>query len=207
MEQPSQAGLVRGIRRWDLVALVINSVIGAGIFGLPSTVYAKAGTYSLLAFLACAVLVILLVLCFAEVTSRFTQTGGPYLYARDVFSPWIAFQVGWLLWLTRLTAFAAVCNLLIQYLGFFWPPAETGAWRTGIITLIVTVLMTINIVGVRTSALVGDVFTVGKLLPLLLFVIVGLFFIDPQRYSPEAATQLWRLLDRGSAAGLRVHGL
>jgi amino acid transporter len=186
MRQSSETDLVRGIRRWDLVALVVNSVIGAGIFGLPATVYAKTGPYSLLAFMACAVLVILLVLCFAEVTSRFTRTGGPYLYAREVFSPWIAFQVGWLLWLTRLTAFAAVCNLLIQYLGYFWPAAEAGAGRAAIITLIVTVLTAINIAGVRTSALVGDVFTVGKLLPLVLFVAVGLFFIEPRHYSTEA---------------------
>src|SRR3954453_12916417 len=101
MEQPSQPALVRGIRRWDLVALVVNSVIGAGIFGLPSKVHKLTGTYSLLAFVACAVLVVLVVLCFPEVTSRFTQTGGPYLYAREVFHPVVAFQVGWLSWLTR----------------------------------------------------------------------------------------------------------
>src|SRR5687767_4072007 len=156
MEQSSPASLVRGIRRWDLVALVVNSVIGAGIFGLPATVYEKTGTYSLLAFVVCAVLVILIVLCFAEVTSRFTQTGGPYLYAREVFSPWIAFQVGWLLWLTRLMAFATVCNLLIDYLAYFWPPAKDEVSRAIIITLIVALITVINVIGVRTSALVGD---------------------------------------------------
>src|SRR5688572_8891012 len=109
--EPTEAGLVRGIRRWDLVALVVNSVIGAGIFGLPSKVYALTGVYSLLAFAACAALVVMLVLCFAEVASRFTHTGGPYLYAREVFHPLVAFQVGWLVWLTRLTAFATIANL------------------------------------------------------------------------------------------------
>src|SRR5215213_2723099 len=80
-------GLVRGIRRWDLVAVAINGIIGAGIFGLPSKVFALIGPYSLIAFAACALVVTLIVLCFAEVGSRYTETGGPYLYAREAFGP------------------------------------------------------------------------------------------------------------------------
>ncbi|MGZ5435590.1 MAG: amino acid transporter, partial [Pyrinomonadaceae bacterium] len=72
----SGEGLVRGIRRWDLVAVTINGIIGAGIFGLPSKTYALIGTYSLLAFIACALVVTLIILCFAEVGSRFEETGG-----------------------------------------------------------------------------------------------------------------------------------
>ncbi|MGH9801367.1 MAG: APC family permease, partial [Blastocatellia bacterium] len=78
-------GLVRGIRRWDLVAVAINGIIGAGIFGLPSKVFALIGPYSLIAFVACGLVVSLIVLCFAEVSSRFSDTGGPYLYARAAF--------------------------------------------------------------------------------------------------------------------------
>src|SRR6266446_4263854 len=106
------AGLLRGIRKWDLVAVAINGIIGAGIFGLPARVYALIGTYSLIAFVACAVVVILIILCFAEVSSRFDETGGPYLYAREAFGPAVGFEVGWLSWLARLTAFAANCNLM-----------------------------------------------------------------------------------------------
>src|SRR6185369_3900082 len=93
-----EADLVRGIRRWDLVALTINGIIGAGIFGLPSKVYALIGTYSLIAFVACALVVALIILCFAEVGSRFEETGGPYLYAREAFQPAVAFEIGWLFW-------------------------------------------------------------------------------------------------------------
>jgi len=106
MEQLSQKGLVRGIGRWDLVALTINSIIGAGIFGLPSKIYGLAGVWSVLAYLVCAALVTLITLCFAEVGSRFTETGGSYLYARVAFGSVIGFEVGWLLWLARMTAFA-----------------------------------------------------------------------------------------------------
>jgi len=105
------AGLARGLRRWDLVALVVNSIIGAGIFGLPATVFARAGTYSLLAYVVSAAALALVIVCFAEVGSRFKATGGPYLYARETFGPAIGFQVGWLLWLGRIAGFAALVNL------------------------------------------------------------------------------------------------
>ena len=74
----TRSGLVRGIGRWDFLALAINSSIGAGIFGLPSQVYALTGAYSLLAFLVCAILIILIVLCSAEVASHFNDTGGSF---------------------------------------------------------------------------------------------------------------------------------
>jgi basic amino acid/polyamine antiporter, APA family len=121
VQNTPEEGLVRGIRRWDLVAVAINGIIGGGIFGLPATAFGLIGTYSLIAFAACALVVTLLILCFAEVGSRFQETGGPYLYAREAFGPTIAFEIGWLIWLARLTAFAANCNLMINYLGFFWP--------------------------------------------------------------------------------------
>ena len=87
MQNQPDADLVRGIRRWDLVAICINGIIGAGIFGLPSKFYALIGTYSLIAFVVCALIVALIILCFAEVSSRFDETGGPYLYAREAFGP------------------------------------------------------------------------------------------------------------------------
>src|SRR5882757_7196458 len=121
----STKGLVRGIRKWDLIAVTINGIIGAGIFGLPAKVYALIGSYSLIAFVVCALVVTLIILCFAEVGSRFDATGGPYLYAREAFGPTVAFEVGWLIWLARLTAFAANCNLMVSYLAFFWSSASS----------------------------------------------------------------------------------
>lgn len=178
--------LVRGIRRWDLVALVVNSVIGAGIFGLPGKVYRTTGSYSLLAFVVCAAVVVLLVFCFAEVTSRFSSTGGPYLYARQVFPPVVAFQVGWLLWLTRLTAFAAISNLLVTYLAYFWPAATSPFWRPAILTGVVLALALVNVWGVRQSAIFSNIFTVGKMTPLLLFILVGLCFVDRDSFAFES---------------------
>ena len=179
----TEEGLIRGIRRWDLLAIAINGIIGAGIFGLPSDVYGRIGSYSLIAFVACALVVTLIIICFAEVGSRFNDTGGPYLYAREAFGSTVGFEVGWLIWLARLTAFAANCNLLVSYLGFFWSGATGGIGRPAIITFVVLALASLNMVGVRETAIVSNVFTVGKLVPLIIFIAAGLFFINPQNYS------------------------
>ena len=186
----ANSSLVRGIRRWDLVAVTINGIIGAGIFGLPSKVYGLIGGYSLLAFVACALVVMLIILCFAEVGSRFEETGGPYLYAREAFGPAVAFEVGWLIWLARLTAFAANCNLMINYLSFFWAPANTGIIRALIIIGVVTALTVLNVLGVRQAAVASNIFTIGKLLPMLVFIGVGVFFLNSSAFAlgPRPAT-------------------
>jgi amino acid transporter len=175
--------LLRAMRRWDLVALVLNFIVGAGIFGLPSRVQALAGDYSLLAYVACACCVFLIILCFAEVSSRFSETGGLYLYARVTFGPLVGFQIGWLSWLARLTGFAALCNLFADYLVVFVPAAGAGPARMSAVVLVVVALTVVNLRGVRESSTFNNVFTLGKLLPLLLLVAGGLFVVDPAAYS------------------------
>lgn len=183
MAQATRTKLVRGIGRWDLVALGINLVVGAGIFGLPSRVYSLSGPASLIAYVICGVAVGLVVLCFAEVSSRFTETGGPYLYAREAFGPLVGFEVGWLRWLAGVTAFAANSNLLVDYLSYFWPPASGDLWRALLVTASTLALTTLNLMGVRDTAVASNIFAVAKLLPLLLFLLIGLFFVDPKALS------------------------
>jgi amino acid transporter len=181
--------LIRGLGRWDFTAVAVNTIIGAGIFGLPAKVYAGIGSYSLIAFVACAMIIALIVLCYAEVSSRFTATGGPYLYAREAFGSVVGFEVGWLYWIVRVATFAANCNLLVTYLGFFVPGTNEGALRIAFVTFVVLIITVVNLVGIRESALMTNFFTVGKLLPLAIFVVVGLFFISPENFtfsvSPE----------------------
>jgi basic amino acid/polyamine antiporter, APA family len=181
--------LVRGIGRWDLTAIVINTIIGAGIFGLPSKVFAEIGTYSLFAFAACAVIIGLIVLCHAEVGSRFSATGGAYLYAKEAFGPTTAFEVGWLYWIVRMATFAANVNLFVTYAGVFWPSAAAPAGRIAIIAGVVGLLTAINILGVRQAAIFTNIVTVGKLAPLLLFVLVGLFYLEPANFNFEVLPQ------------------
>ncbi len=186
MIRTTREGLVRIIRRRDLVAVILNSIIGAGIFGLPGAVFALAGVYSLAAFVFCAFLILLIVLCFAEVSSRYRQTGGPYLYAREAFGPAVGFEVGWLIWIARITAFAANCNLLVAYFAFFVPAADAGAGRALLITLVVTALTAVNVTGVRDATILADTLIVAKLLPLVLFVGIGVFAVDPDSYTLTA---------------------
>ncbi|HKX84947.1 MAG TPA: amino acid permease [Pyrinomonadaceae bacterium] len=178
----NEAKLVRGIGRWDFIAIVINTIIGAGIFGLPSKVYAQIGSYSLIAFVACALIVGLVALCYAEVSSRFSSTGGPYLYAKEAFGPVVGFEVGWLYWIVRVTTFAANCNLLVTYLGFFIEGANEGLVRIAVISVVVLVIVVVNLIGVRESSFATNIFTIGKLLPLVVFACVGLFFIQPANF-------------------------
>ncbi|HEX3102135.1 MAG TPA: APC family permease [Pyrinomonadaceae bacterium] len=175
--------LIRGIGRWDFTAIVINTIIGAGIFGLPAKIYAQIGSYSLIAFSACAVIMGLIVLCYAEVSSRFAKTGGPYLYAREAFGSLVGFEVGWLYWIVRVATFAANCNLLVTYLGFFIPSANEGWFRIGFISFVVLLITVVNILGIRESATMTNIFTAGKLLPLFILAGVGLFFIQPTNFS------------------------
>ena len=175
--------LVRGLGRFDFTALVINGIIGAGIFGLPSKVYAQIGSYSLLAFVACSVIVGLIVLCYAEVSSRFSATGGSYLYAREAFGHAVGFEVGWLFWIVRVATFAANCNLLVIYLGFFIPGANEGAMRIVLVCLVTSIITFVNLLGIRESAMMTNILTVGKLAPLLIFAVVGMFFVQPGNFT------------------------
>lgn len=175
--------LIRGLGRWDLAAVAINTIIGTGIFILPAKVFGLIGSWSLFAFIACAVIVGLIVLCFCEVSSRFDSTGGMYLYAKEAFGSEIGFEVGWLYWVVRVATFAANCNALLLYLSFFIDGADTGAARVLIISIIVIGTAVINIAGVRQTAVATNIFTVGKILPLLVFAAIGIFFIRPGNFS------------------------
>src|SRR5256714_9800923 len=154
----SNDGQIRGTRRWYLVSIAINGIIGGGLFGWPASVFSLIGSYSVIAFVVCALVVTLIILCFAEVGSRFDETGGPYLYAREALGPTVAFGIGWLIWLARITAFAANCNLLITYLSYFWLTATAPVWRASIIVFIVVVLAITNVLGIRQAAIFSNVF-------------------------------------------------
>lgn len=174
----AEEALDRALGRRDLTLFAVNRVIGAGIFGLPAVLYAAVGPASAVAMALAALLVAGITLCFSEVGSRFRDTGGPYLYAHEAFGPVVAFEVGWLLWVTQLGGFAAVTNLMVNYAGWFFPGITAPSWRAAAITAVVFALAMINVLGVRRAAIVNNVLTTAKMVPLLLFVVVGLFLLD-----------------------------
>lgn len=179
----NESKLVRGIGRWDLTAVAINTIIGTGIFILPAGVFGLIGSYSLFAFVLCAVIVGLIVLCFCEVSSRFHLTGGMYLYGREAFGPEIGFEIGWLYWIVRVATFAANCNAMLAYVGFFVGGVNEGVTRIAIISVVVIGITFINLLGVRETAVVTNIFAVGKIVPLLIFAAVGIFFIEPANFN------------------------
>lgn len=175
MIQPTPvAQLRRELGRWDLTAIGINQVIGAAVFALPASLAAHVGGWSPILIVAIGFTSLLIAATFAEVSSRFDATGGPYLYTKAAFGRFAAFEVGWMQWFTRVASWASVINVLVTSLGFYWPVVTTGATRTLLLTAIIGVLAAINILGIRQSASVVNALTIGKLVPLLLFIVVGM---------------------------------
>ncbi|MBK8520327.1 MAG: amino acid permease [Chitinophagaceae bacterium] len=174
--------LNRSITKWAMVLLVINGVVGSGIFGLPAKTFKETGVYSIAAFGVCAIAVFIIILCFAEVSSRFTKTGGPYLYALSSFGPLPAFLTGWLLLVTRFITYAALINLLVTYLSVFSEWFTQPSSRIITIILLTGLLALINHLGVKDSTRVNNFLTFAKLLPLFLFIIVGFFFIETKNF-------------------------
>jgi basic amino acid/polyamine antiporter, APA family len=168
-----QTGLVRTLGRWSLAALALNSVIGSGIFGLPSTVAAYLGQRSVVAVLIAGAAMAIIIACFAEVSSQFSEAGGPYLYARTAFGRLTGILVGWTFYLAQVAAPAANANLFVIYLAEFWPRAKEPWPRFAILTVLVWLLALINTRGARQGAVVSNIFTVAKILPLFMVVSAG----------------------------------
>lgn len=176
-ERPSSEGLVRAIGRWSMAALVVNCIIGSGVFGLPSILSGLLGRASVWAVLLGALAMAVIMACFSEVSSRFAETGGPYLYAHEAFGRFLGIQVAWLVWFVRLTSCAANANLFVTYMGEFWPNATGLSAKLTILTLLIGLLALINFFGVRAGTRVSNLFTFAKLASLALVGIAGAVYL------------------------------
>ena len=170
--------LRRELGRWDLTALGVNQVIGGAVFLLPATLAARIGSWSWIAVGLVGVMALLVALNFAEAGSRFEGTGGAYLYTRAAFGRFVGFEVGWMLWFTRAASWSSVVNGLASALGYFWPVLVAGWARTVFITATVVVITLLNLRGIKQSAWVVNLLTIGKLLPLMIFVVLGLAHVN-----------------------------
>jgi basic amino acid/polyamine antiporter, APA family len=167
--------LVRAIGRWSLAGLMLNTIIGSSIFGLPALIAAQLGGWSPFGFVIAALGVAAISACLAEVASQFTETGGPYLYARRAFGRFVAIQIGWLTWLSRISGVAAGVNLFIAYLAAFAPVVESSAaMRAAIIVSLIASVAVLNYRGVGTGIRLSNLFTLAKLAVIFVFVAGGL---------------------------------
>lgn len=171
--------LQRQITARGIWLLAVNGMIGAGIFAVPAGAAALMGAWSPLVYVVCAILLGLIVACYAELASRFTSTGGPVLYVRTAFGKFAGFETGLAVYATRITAFAANVNLMVASIAFFVPALEGGPLRILVIIAIIAVLAGINIAGAKPAMRAMGLLTILKFLPLLAIALVGLFHINP----------------------------
>ncbi len=175
----TEAGLVRAIGPRQLTASIVNITIGAGIFVLPAAAAAGLGAAAPIAYLVCALAMVLIVSCFAAAGSRVSLTGGVYAYVDVAFGTFVGFLAGVLYFLAATFAVASVASALAGSVGALWPPAATSLGRAALLAGLFAILAVVNIRGVRRGVGVVEAVTVAKLLPLIIFLASGIAFINP----------------------------
>src|SRR5436190_6295689 len=179
MPAAPDAGLVRAIGARQLTASVINVTIGAGIFVLPAVASAGLGAAAPLAYIVCAVLMALIVCCFAAAGSRVSLTGGIYAYVETAFGPFIGFLAGVLYFLMATFAVASVSSAFAGSVGALAPLASSPSARAIVIAALFAILAAVNVIGVKPGVRLVEVVTVAKLLPLLTLVACGIWYVHP----------------------------
>lgn len=178
MEKTKKLGL------FSMILLGINSIIGSGIFLLPGKVYNLASQNSILIYIFATLLVSSILLCFAEVGSMFDKNGGAYLYSKKAFGDFIGFEVGTMSWVIRIISWSTLAVGFATALGAFWPQA--AAEYKGYIALALVTLLSINsLFGIKSTKIMNNVITIAKLVPLIVFVIIGIFFIKFSNVIPS----------------------
>ena len=170
----------------DVTCLGVNAIVGSSIFLFPGKLAGLLGPASILSFAILGLLLIPVGLCFAEAASRFDRPGGVYLYAREAFGEWPGFAIGWMSWVTQVLSWAAVANGIAVYLGFFGAAYASASAVKLCAALVIVSLGTLNYRGVKQGAWASDLFTAAKLIPLGLFVLLGLGKIRAGNFFPFA---------------------
>ena len=162
----------------SIILLGMNAIIGSGIFLLPNQAYSLVGKYSLGIILFDAVLVISIALCFAEASSLFKSNGGPYVYAKEAFGNFVGFEVGFIKWIVSMIAWATMSNAFATALGQVSPTMNTRPMQIIVMSSIIIILSAANLIGVSQTKWLNNIVTIFKLAPLLLFIAVGIFYIQ-----------------------------
>ena len=194
MENKGKLGLL------SICLLGVNAIVGTGIFLLPGKAAKLVGVSSIGVILFDAVLVILIALCFAEAGGLFKKNGGPYVYAKEAFGEFVGFEVGFMKWAIMVIAWAAMAVGFPTALGSVFPLAAIPFWRSVIAVAILLFLGLMNIAGVRISKIVNNVITIGKLVPLIFFILLGIFFIKGDNFQPMQSVGALTTTSFGAAA-------
>jgi amino acid transporter len=184
-----KAQLIRGIGGIAGSFLVLNGMIGAGIFGLPAGVAARAGVLSPWLFVVAGLLIIMIVLAFAELGSYFKDSGGPVLYSTTAFGPVVGFGTSWIYYVSRISSTAANAHVIAIYLseiGSSWAWFDTPTGHSVVVSVIIGGLTLVNVLGVKDSIRALALFTFFKMVPLLILIVLGLQFVSPDVLFPDA---------------------
>ena len=173
-----EAALVRAVGGVSLAAAIINIIVGSGIFLLPALLFTRMGSSAPLAFLAGALAIVPIALCFAAIGSRAATTGGPYTYVAAAFGPFPGFVAGALMWICNAASSGAVASALFLQVARAWPQFDEPLARTAFMIVLYTVLIALNAFGVKLGARAITVLATLKLTPLFVLASIGLFFVD-----------------------------
>ncbi len=184
----------------SIILLGVNAIIGTGIFLLPGKAAALVGVNSLWVIVFDALLVMSIALCFAEMGGMFNKNGGPYVYAKEAFGNFVGFEVGFMKWAIATIAWSAMAVGFATALGAVWEPASTEMGKNVIATLIIVVLGIMNIMGVKISKIINNIVTIGKLLPLIFFILVGIFYVKGVNFAPMESVPDMTQASFGAAA-------
>jgi amino acid transporter len=172
----TSTGLRRRLNLFDILCIGVNAIVGSGVFALPDDMQRSMGGWSPFAFLLCAVLLMPVALCFAELAGRHEETGGSFLYVRNAFGPKVGFLVGWYCWMNTFVSWAANMTLFVELVGVRAFPLNKFVAVGGILAL-----GAVNYFGVKPGAWVVNLVVIGKLTAIFCFLAVGLFAFDPSK--------------------------
>jgi amino acid transporter len=169
---------------WSIVLLGINGIIGSGIFLLPNKAMALIGPASLLVMIFDMFLVLAITFCFAEASGLFKDNGGAYIYAKKAFGNFFGYEVGFLSWMTRIIAYATMSVGFATALAGVFPSLGTPLMKDIIVTVILVLLAIVNLLGLELYKIVQNAATIAKIIPFILFIGMGIFYIQPANFEP-----------------------
>lgn len=184
---------------WSMILLGINGIVGSGIFLLPGRVMELVGIWSIVVYLCVTLIVLSIAWCFAQCAALFNRNGGAYVYAKEAFGDFIGFEIGLMRWVIGIIGLASIIVGFVTALSSVWPDALQEPMRSLLILSLVGFLGALNIYGIKVFKHINNLITVAKLIPLILFVLMGVFYIQRSHYTPLVWQEL-EIESFGSAA-------
>jgi len=169
---------------WTVLLFGINSIIGSGIFLLPNEGMRLFGPASIFVLAFDAVLVLTIGLCFAEDSSLFEETGGAYVYAKAAFGNFVGYEVGFVTWTIRIIAEGTLYVGFATAVAGVFPQLNNPIAKDIIVTIMALSLMFVNLFGIKVASFLNNTVTISKLLPLVIFIAIGIWFIKGSNFTP-----------------------